>query len=124
IFLVSELSREEALFSYERIGHFHETFSHEVFIFGGDDPLAFRVIVFNIKEFTTLQISFTQKPKFLILNFFITFFACFFSLLFVVGLAWKIKVRYSTYMMARHRVEEMKVMASRPFAKVSLAVTD
>ncbi|CAH3033959.1 unnamed protein product [Porites lobata] len=120
----SELFREEALFSYERIGHFHETFSHGVFRFGGDDRLAFRVIVFNIKEFTTLQISFTQKQKFLILSFFITFFACFFSLLFVVGLAWKIKVRYSTYMMARHRVEEMKVMASRPFAKVSLAVTD
>ncbi|XP_078356379.1 putative protein tag-53, partial [Oculina patagonica] len=68
-------------------------------------------------------ISFIQK-QFLILNFFITFFACFFSLLFVVALAWKIKVRYSNYVMARQRVEEMKLMASRPFAKVCLAFSD
>jgi len=120
----SDVTPEYTLISHHKIGIFEQTFSHELFKFGGPDRFSFKVYVFDIKGFVTLQITFSQKPKFMILGFFITFFACFFSLLFVVALAWKIKVRYSNYMMARHRVEEMKLMASRPFAKVCLALTD
>ncbi|KAJ7336559.1 hypothetical protein OS493_011773 [Desmophyllum pertusum] len=120
----SDVTEEETLVALREIGEYEQVFSYEVFKFGGRDRFTFKVYVYNIKGFVSLQISFTQTRKFLILNFFITFFACFFSLLFVVALIWKIKVRYSNYVMARQRVEEMKLMASRPFAKVCLAFSD
>ncbi|XP_020606886.1 attractin-like [Orbicella faveolata] len=119
----SDVQEEVTLVSFQRIGVFKQTFSHEAFNFGDPDRFTFKVHVFDIKGFISLKISFIQKP-FLILSFFITFFACFFSLLFVVALAWKIKVKYSNYVMARQRVEDMKLMASRPFAKVCLAFSD
>ncbi|XP_078358816.1 attractin-like protein 1 [Oculina patagonica] len=119
----SDVKEEETIVAFEKIGVFKQTFSHEAFNFGDREEFTFKVNVFDIKGFVSLEISFIQK-QFLILNFFITFFACFFSLLFVVALAWKIKVRYSNYVMARQRVEEMKLMASRPFAKVCLAFSD
>ncbi|KAK2572510.1 Attractin-like protein 1 [Acropora cervicornis] len=106
-----------ALESRHQIGSFRKNIPHDTFNFGGSDEFSFEVHVFDIKGLVKLQITFTQRPEFGLLRFFVTFFACFFSLLFIVALAWKIKVRYSSYVMARHRVEEMKQMASRPFAK-------
>ncbi|RMX57812.1 hypothetical protein pdam_00006739 [Pocillopora damicornis] len=120
----SDAVEEETLVHSREIGSYQQTFSYGVFPFGRRDKFTFKVHIFDIKGFITLEIAFLQSRKFLILNFFITFFACFFSLLFVVALAWKIKVRYSNYVMARHRHEEMKLMASRPFAKVGLALTE
>ncbi|XP_044169184.1 attractin-like protein 1 isoform X2 [Acropora millepora] len=113
-----------ALESRHQIGSFRKNIPHDTFNFGGSDEFSFEVHVFDIKGTVKLQITFVQRPEFGLLRFFVTFFACFFSLLFIVALAWKIKVRYSSYVMARHRVEEMKQMASRPFAKVCLALTN
>lgn len=118
----TNFSPVHALVSRHEVGRFARTIPHETFHFNG--RFSFHVHVFDMKGFVTLRVTFVQKHEFMLLKFFIVFFACFFSLLFVVALAWKIKVRYSHYVMARHRVEEMKQMASRPFAKVCLAFTN
>ncbi|EDO36874.1 predicted protein [Nematostella vectensis] len=93
-------SEERAVILMKPIGYSKTTFKHEDYAFG-------RGVVFNIHVYdidfgnVSLDISFSQMTPFLLLKFFITFFGCFFSILIVTFIAWKIKVRYNNYLMSR-----------------------
>ncbi|XP_048585207.1 attractin-like protein 1 [Nematostella vectensis] len=114
-------SEERAVILMKPIGYSKTTFKHEDYAFG-------KGVVFNIHVYdidfgnVSLDISFSQMTPFLLLKFFITFFGCFFSILIVTFIAWKIKVRYNNYLMSRQRQVEMRQMASRPSSSVSLLI--
>ena len=88
-----------------------------------------------------LQVSFSQHPKLELQQFFITFSACFISLLMMAAILWKIKQKYDMYRRYAHHHSyydycypiiksdvtnnrrqrlfvEMEQMASRPFSHV------
>jgi hypothetical protein len=64
------------------------------------------------------QVSFSQHPKLELQQFFITFSACFISLLLVAAIMWKIKQKYDLYRRRQRLFVEMEQMASRPFSHV------
>ena len=53
---LADLVPEDTLVSEHKIGKFEQAFSHEFFKFGGPDRFTFRVHVFGIKDFVTLQV--------------------------------------------------------------------
>jgi len=55
--LLADVQEEVTLVSFQRIGVFKQTFSHEAFNFGDPDRFTFKVHVFDIKGFISLKVS-------------------------------------------------------------------
>ncbi|XP_072533473.1 attractin-like protein 1 isoform X2 [Salminus brasiliensis] len=121
------LSEEFSIVSKSNIKDFQNTFSCEGFSFRANPNITFYIYVSNFSWPIKIQISFSQHSSVMdLIQFFVTFFSCFLSLLLVAAVIWKIK---QTFWASRRREEltrERRQMASRPFASVpvSLEVTE
>ncbi|KAK2177373.1 hypothetical protein NP493_601g02014 [Ridgeia piscesae] len=60
------------------------------------------------------KISFSQFPQIDLINFFITFFSCFLSLLVLALTFWKLKQKYDSYRREQRRKLMLKQRAKRP----------
>eukprot|EP00106_Octopus_bimaculoides_P002004 XP_014769446.1 PREDICTED: attractin-like protein 1 [Octopus bimaculoides] len=97
-------------------------FSHKQYTFGETDNTTFYVYVYGFKTPFSLQITFTQQRNIDLVNFFVTFFSCFLSLLLIAAIFWKIKQKYDVYRRRQRMFAELEQMASRPFAVVSIDI--
>ncbi|GAB1604315.1 attractin-like protein 1 isoform X2 [Argonauta hians] len=97
-------------------------FSHKQYTFGASDNTTFYVYVYNFETPFSLQITFTQQRNIDLVNFFVTFFSCFLSLLLIAAIFWKIKQKYDVYRRRQRMFAELEQMASRPFAVVSIDI--
>ncbi|KAJ8382589.1 hypothetical protein SKAU_G00033670 [Synaphobranchus kaupii] len=69
------------------------------------------------------QIAFSQHSNFMdLVQFFVTFFSCFLSLLLVAAVVWKIKQSCWASRRREQLLREMQQMASRPFATINVAL--
>ncbi|KAG7257316.1 hypothetical protein CRUP_034191, partial [Coryphaenoides rupestris] len=74
------------------IKEFKESFSNENFDFRNNPNITFFVYVTNFTWPIKIQIAFSQHSNFMdLVQFFVTFFSCFLSLLLVAAVVWKIK---------------------------------
>ncbi|XP_053556310.1 attractin [Bombina bombina] len=72
---------------------------------------------------TPEEIAFSQHSNFMdLVQFFVTFFSCFLSLLLVAAVVWKIKQSCWASRRREQLIREMQQMASRPFASVNVAL--
>jgi len=96
--------------------------------FDHEDKFGLRGYVFDIDstgKSAMLTVSITQPSETIdLLEFFLTFFGCFLSLLVIAGVVWKIRNRYVNFVLNRQRREERQKMASRPFAKIPVLLHD
>ncbi|CAH1259216.1 ATRNL1 [Branchiostoma lanceolatum] len=100
---------------------YKSVYSHVDYSFGTSQNTTFYVIVYNFTTPFWLQVTFSQHGSILdLVQFFVTFFSCFLSLLLVAGIFWKVKQRVDTFRRRREMIIEMAQMASRPFSKVML----
>lgn len=97
-------------------------FTHKQYAFGDSENTTFYVYVYGFTTPFSLQITFTQQPNIDLVNFFVTFFSCFLSLLLIAAIFWKIKQRYDVYRRRQRMFVELEQMASRPFAVVSIDI--
>ncbi|XP_003206106.2 attractin-like [Meleagris gallopavo] len=73
--------------------------------------------------FAALGIAFSQHSNFMdLVQFFVTFFSCFLSLLLVAAVVWKIKQSCWASRRREQLLREMQQMASRPFASINVAL--
>ncbi|XP_066535250.1 attractin-like protein 1 [Hoplias malabaricus] len=118
---------EYTIVSKNGIKEYKITFSSERFGFSANPNITFYVYVSSFSWPIKIQIYFSQHSSITdLVQFFVTFFSCFLSLLLVVAVVWKLK---QTCWASRRREEfmwEQQQMASRPFASVlvSLEVTE
>ncbi|GCB61170.1 hypothetical protein scyTo_0006999 [Scyliorhinus torazame] len=69
------------------------------------------------------EIAFSQHSNFMdLVQFFVTFFSCFLSLLLVAAVVWKIKQSCWASRRREQLLREMQQMASRPFATINVAL--
>ncbi|XP_031550014.1 attractin-like protein 1 [Actinia tenebrosa] len=113
-------SSEQSFKLAKRIGKYEYSFKHDEYNFGGSSKFTFFVYVYGITGNCVVEISFSQLTPFMLLRFFLTFFGCFFSILIITFIAWKIKIRYSNYVMRRQRIVELHQMANRPSSTLKL----
>uniref|UniRef100_UPI00358EE444 attractin-like protein 1 isoform X2 n=1 Tax=Myxine glutinosa TaxID=7769 RepID=UPI00358EE444 len=74
------------------IRSYKESFSSEKYDFRGNPNITFYVYISNFTWKVKVQIAFAQHSSFMdLVQFFITFFSCFLSLLLVAAVVWKIK---------------------------------
>ncbi|XP_078668926.1 attractin-like protein 1 [Branchiostoma floridae x Branchiostoma belcheri] len=100
---------------------YKSVYSHVDYSFGSTQNTTFYVIVYNFTTPLLVQVTFSQHGGLLdLVQFFVTFFSCFLSLLLVAGIFWKVKQRVDTFRRRREMIIEMAQMASRPFSKVML----
>lgn len=100
---------------------FEAVFHYQDYEFDHEDKFGLRGYIYDIdsRGSAILKVSFTfPKETINLLEFFLTFFGCFLSLLVVAGVVWKVRNRYVNFILNRQRREERQKMASRPFAKV------
>ncbi|XP_064190789.1 attractin-like [Anguilla rostrata] len=70
-----------------------------------------------------IGIAFSQHSNFMdLVQFFVTFFSCFLSLLLVAAVVWKIKQSCWASRRREQLLREMQQMASRPFATINVAL--
>ncbi|RNA05463.1 attractin 1 [Brachionus plicatilis] len=86
--------------------------------------LLFIVNAYSFKTPITIQIAFSRKTKIHLLHFFITFFGCLLSLLTIAFITWKSKQRLDRYRRQRQIVIQMEHMASRPFTRLFLDISE
>ncbi|XP_030628181.1 attractin-like protein 1 [Chanos chanos] len=107
------------------IKEYRDSFSCDTFRFRYNPNITFYVYVSNFSWPVKIQISFSQHNSIMdLVQFFVTFFSCFLSLLLVAAVVWKIK---QTCWASRRREELMRErhqMASRPFASVAVALEE
>ncbi|KAM9727958.1 attractin-like protein 1 isoform 2-T2 [Menidia menidia] len=99
-----------------------DSFSCEKFNFRLHHNLTFYIYLSNFSWPIKIQIAFSQHNNIMdLVQFFVTFFSCFLSLLLVAAVVWKIK---QTCWASRRRelMRERQQMASRPFASVAVAL--
>lgn len=105
---------------------FRTKFPYDEYEFGRDKDFTIRGYVYDIEsgdEGAVLRIKIENQAETIdLLEFFLTFFGCFLSLLVVAGIVWKVRNRYISYILNRQRRKERQKMASRPFAKVSVVL--
>ncbi|XP_074151794.1 attractin-like protein 1 isoform X4 [Sminthopsis crassicaudata] len=145
------ISGEEILLIHRvKIKEFRDSFSCEKFNFRGNPNITFYVYVSNFSWPIKIQIAFSQHNTIMdLVQFFVTFFSCFLSLLLVAAVVWKIKqtcwasrrressselmineqneeiltdVTLLNNEMSQQLLRERQQMASRPFASVDVAV--
>ncbi|XP_006814642.1 attractin-like, partial [Saccoglossus kowalevskii] len=110
------LVEEQVVKSYKIV------FSKKDFDFNDSENTTFFVYLSNFTTPYWFQISFSWRPVMMLdlLQFFVTFFSCFLSLLLIAAIIWKIKQKYDAYRRRRAHVVEMARFASRPFAYTSV----
>ncbi|XP_030195783.1 attractin-like protein 1 isoform X2 [Gadus morhua] len=132
------ISGEEVhIVSKNNIKEFRESFSCEKYTFRTNPNITFYVYVSNFSWPIKIQIAFSQHNSIMdLVQFFVTFFSCFLSLLLVAAVVWKIKqtcwasrrreeqegVRYLARRRLQQLMRERQQMASRPFASVAVAL--
>ncbi|CAF0916193.1 unnamed protein product [Brachionus calyciflorus] len=106
-------------------GEFKYTFSNRELNYADKNRnLIFIVNVYDFQTPITIQIAFSRKSKIQLLHFFITFFGCLLSLLTIAFITWKSKQRFDRYRRQRQIVIQMEQMASRPFTRLLLDITE
>ncbi|XP_033836080.1 attractin-like protein 1 [Periophthalmus magnuspinnatus] len=118
------ISGEElSIISRTNIREHRDTFSCDKFNFRVHHNVTFYVYLSNFSWPIKIQIAFSQHNSIMdLVQFFVTFFSCFLSLLLVAAVVWKIK---QTCWASRRRealMRERQQMASRPFASVAVAL--
>ncbi|XP_055502890.1 attractin-like protein 1 isoform X1 [Leucoraja erinacea] len=118
------ISGEEVpIISKMNIKEYRDGFSYEKFNFHNNPNITFYVYVSNFTWPIKIQISFSQHSSFMdLVQFFVTFFSCFLSLLLVAAVVWKIKQTCWASRRREQLLRERQQMASRPFATVDVAL--
>ncbi|XP_012670081.1 attractin-like protein 1 isoform X1 [Clupea harengus] len=117
------ISGEEVpIVSKTNIKEHRDSFSSEKFSFRSNPNITFYVYVSNFSWPIKIQIAFSQHNSIMdLVQFFVTFFSCFLSLLLVAAVVWKIKQTCWASRRREQLMRERQQMASRPFASVSVA---
>uniref|UniRef100_A0A673IJ06 Attractin-like n=1 Tax=Sinocyclocheilus rhinocerous TaxID=307959 RepID=A0A673IJ06_9TELE len=88
----TQAGEEIPIVSRSNIKEFKDSFSNEKFDFRSNANITFYVYVSNFTWPVKIQIAFSQHSNFMdLVQFFVTFFSCFLSLLLVAAVVWKIK---------------------------------
>uniref|UniRef100_A0A8C2QXS7 Attractin like 1 n=1 Tax=Capra hircus TaxID=9925 RepID=A0A8C2QXS7_CAPHI len=83
---------ETPIVSKTNIKEYRDSFSYEKFNFRSNPNITFYVYVSNFSWPIKIQIAFSQHNTIMdLVQFFVTFFSCFLSLLLVAAVVWKIK---------------------------------
>ncbi|XP_016150491.1 attractin-like protein 1 isoform X1 [Sinocyclocheilus grahami] len=118
------ISGEEfPIVSKTSIKEYRDSFSCETFSFLANPNITFHVYVSNFSWPIKIQISFSQHGSIMdLVQFFVTFFSCFLSLLLVAAVVWKVKQTCWASRRREQLMRERQQMASRPFASVTVAL--
>ncbi|KAK9964596.1 hypothetical protein ABG768_005759 [Culter alburnus] len=118
------ISGEEfPIVSKTNIKEYRDSFSYETFSFLANPNITFHVYVSNFSWPIKIQISFSQHSSIMdLVQFFVTFFSCFLSLLLVAAVVWKVKQTCWASRRREQLMRERQQMASRPFASVTVAL--
>ncbi|OCT96586.1 attractin isoform X1 [Xenopus laevis] len=119
----TQAGEETPVISKTNIKEYKDSFSNEKFDFHNNPNITFFVYVSNFTWPIKIQIAFSQHSNFMdLVQFFVTFFSCFLSLLLVAAVVWKIKQSCWASRRREQLIREMQQMASRPFASVNVAL--
>ncbi|XP_039607868.1 attractin isoform X1 [Polypterus senegalus] len=119
----TQAGEEVPIVSKNNIKEYKDSFSNEKFDFRNSPNITFYVYVSNFTWPIKIQIAFSQHSNFMdLVQFFVTFFSCFLSLLLVAAVVWKIKQSCWASRRREQLLREMQQMASRPFATINLAL--
>uniref|UniRef100_A0A8C5WJR4 Attractin n=1 Tax=Leptobrachium leishanense TaxID=445787 RepID=A0A8C5WJR4_9ANUR len=119
----TQTGEETPIISKANIKEYKDSFSNEKFDFHNNPNITFFVYVSNFTWPIKIQIAFSQHSNFMdLVQFFVTFFSCFLSLLLVAAVVWKIKQSCWASRRREQLIREMQQMASRPFASVNVAL--
>ncbi|XP_056327455.1 attractin [Danio aesculapii] len=119
----TQAGEEIPIVSRSNIKEFKDSFSNEKFDFRSNTNITFYVYVSNFTWPIKIQIAFSQHSNFMdLVQFFVTFFSCFLSLLLVAAVVWKIKQSCWASRRREQLLREMQQMASRPFATINVAL--
>uniref|UniRef100_A0A3B3Y8X0 Attractin n=1 Tax=Poecilia mexicana TaxID=48701 RepID=A0A3B3Y8X0_9TELE len=119
----TQTGEEIPIISRCNIKEFKDSFSNENFDFRNSPNITFFVYVSNFTWPIKIQIAFSQHSNFMdLVQFFVTFFSCFLSLLLVAAVVWKIKQSCWASRRREQLLREMQQMASRPFATINVAL--
>uniref|UniRef100_A0A6Q2YK72 Attractin-like 1a n=2 Tax=Esox lucius TaxID=8010 RepID=A0A6Q2YK72_ESOLU len=114
---------EVAIVSKTNIQEHRDSFSCEKFNFRVNSNITFYVYVSNFSWPIKIQIAFSQHNSIMdLVQFFVTFFSCFLSLLLVAAVVWKVKQTCWASRRREQLMREREQMASRPFASVAVAL--
>ncbi|XP_077482111.1 attractin-like protein 1 [Stigmatopora argus] len=114
---------EVAIVSKSNIKEFRDSFSCEKFTFRSNPNITFYVYVSNFSWPIKIQIAFSQHNSIMdLVQFFVTFFSCFLSLLLVAAVVWKIKQTCWASRRREQLMRERQQMASRPFASAAVVI--
>uniref|UniRef100_A0A672M8C1 Attractin like 1 n=1 Tax=Sinocyclocheilus grahami TaxID=75366 RepID=A0A672M8C1_SINGR len=118
------ISGEEIpIVSKTNIKEYRDSFSCEKFSFHSNPNITFYVYVSNFSWPIKIQIAFSQHNSIMdLVQFFVTFFSCFLSLLLVAAVVWKIKQTCWASRRREQLMRERQQMASRPFASVAVTL--
>ncbi|KAM9817295.1 attractin-like protein 1 [Neosynchiropus ocellatus] len=118
------ISGEEVpIVSKSNIKEYRDSFSCEKFTFRSNPNITFYVYVSNFSWPIKIQIAFSQHNSIMdLVQFFVTFFSCFLSLLLVAAVVWKIKQTCWASRRREQLMRERQQMASRPFASVTVTL--
>ncbi|XP_032621716.1 attractin isoform X1 [Chelonoidis abingdonii] len=119
----TQAGEEIPVVSKSNIKEYKDSFSNEKFDFRSNPNITFFVYVSNFTWPIKIQIAFSQHSNFMdLVQFFVTFFSCFLSLLLVAAVVWKIKQSCWASRRREQLLREMQQMASRPFASINVAL--
>uniref|UniRef100_A0A669PG09 Attractin n=1 Tax=Phasianus colchicus TaxID=9054 RepID=A0A669PG09_PHACC len=119
----TQAGEEIPVVSRTNIKEYKDSFSNEKFDFRNNPNITFFVYVSNFTWPIKIQIAFSQHSNFMdLVQFFVTFFSCFLSLLLVAAVVWKIKQSCWASRRREQLLREMQQMASRPFASINVAL--
>ncbi|XP_036191764.1 attractin-like protein 1 isoform X3 [Myotis myotis] len=114
---------ETPIVSKTNVKEYRDSFSYEKFNFRSNPNITFYVYVSNFSWPIKIQIAFSQHNTIMdLVQFFVTFFSCFLSLLLVAAVVWKIKQTCWASRRREQLLRERQQMASRPFASVDVAL--
>uniref|UniRef100_G3PBV2 Attractin like 1 n=1 Tax=Gasterosteus aculeatus aculeatus TaxID=481459 RepID=G3PBV2_GASAC len=114
---------EMPIIARTNIKEHRDSFSCEKFNFRLHHNITFYVYVSNFSWPNKIQIAFSQHNSIMdLVQFFVTFFSCFLSLLLVAAVVWKVKQTCWASRRREQLMRERQQMASRPFASVNVAL--
>uniref|UniRef100_A0A8C4ZJK4 Attractin-like 1a n=1 Tax=Gadus morhua TaxID=8049 RepID=A0A8C4ZJK4_GADMO len=114
---------EMPIVARSNIKEHRDSFSCEKFNFRHHHNITFYVYVSNFSWPIKIQIAFSQHNSIMdLVQFFVTFFSCFLSLLLVAAVVWKVKQTCWASRRREQLMRERQQMASRPFASVSMLI--
>uniref|UniRef100_A0A8D3E264 Attractin-like 1a n=1 Tax=Scophthalmus maximus TaxID=52904 RepID=A0A8D3E264_SCOMX len=114
---------EMPIIARTNIKEHRDSLSCEKFNFRLHHNITFYVYVSNFSWPIKIQIAFSQHNSIMdLVQFFVTFFSCFLSLLLVAAVVWKIKQTCWASRRREQLMRERQQMASRPFASVAVVL--